>query len=257
MVGAAQLVAIDHGHHARLRLGARVAVQHPADRAARGVQHDQRATLAGIGEVRGGAVRADAHVVHVAALRGRRLVERIDADHLVGAQVDLHQLDAAGLDELVAGGRRVDDPEEALRVHGDALDADEVVLQGERVQVAPSVPRGVRVGPQLAAGHHLGDRDGHVGLPAREVDEHPALLGHGDPRHLLLEACHHGQGRFRGRRRRPGPCGGDGGGEHEAAARQCDGHRASPETHGAKPASHGRVQSAEEVFGGGAGRWWS
>ncbi len=50
----------------------------------------------------------DAHVVEVAAWRGRFLVEGDGSDHLVCRRIDLHQLGATGHDSLEPGVGRVE-----------------------------------------------------------------------------------------------------------------------------------------------------
>lgn len=71
------------------------------------VDNDDRAARAGIGDIAGLAVSAEADVVEIGALQGHRLVEQDRLGDLIGGKIDADQLGAARQDFFIAGRRRV------------------------------------------------------------------------------------------------------------------------------------------------------
>ncbi len=106
-VGPAQGLAVDLDDHVLLDLRRLMAVERAKGVAGIKVDDDDRAARAGIGDVAGLAVSAEADVVEIGALQGHRLVEQDRLGDLIGGKIDAGQLGAAGQDFFIAGRRRV------------------------------------------------------------------------------------------------------------------------------------------------------
>ena len=171
------------------------------------IDDDDRAARAGIGDEGGIAVGMEAHVVQVAALQRHVLAEVDDLRHLVGRQLDAHELGAAGDHLLVAGRGRIEHPEIAAIVGHHRLHAHEVIACRARrgFRVAPGIPLlvGVRFQRAVAADFH--HRDRAILRPAREIDEEAAIRRDRHAGRLAGEACRFlepERPRLGGRRRR-------------------------------------------------------
>ena len=179
------------------------------------VHYDEGALGTRVGQIGVPPIGREPDIVQVAALRRNRFVE---ADHLrdpVRPQVDPDELGTTRHHGPRRRRGRVDDPEIAAPIGDDALDADEVIAGRELVlpDVAPAVPLGVGIGPDPAVARQLGDGDGRVFGPAREVHENAPVRGDRDAGHLVLEGSHELQSGLAARRwRRPllsGGCAGE------------------------------------------------
>ena len=135
-------------------------------------------------------IRRKPHVVQVAALRGDRLVEADHLRNLVRLQVDPDELGPTLHNGCCGWRGRIDDPEIAVRIGHDALDAHEVIAGRHLVLlgVAPGIPLVIRVRFDLAVARHLGHRDRCILRPTREVDEDAPILRNGHSGHLVFKA---------------------------------------------------------------------
>lgn len=126
-VGPAQLLPIGLHDHVLFRLRAWMTVENAPGLAGLQIHDDESAFGPGIGQIGVPPIRREPHIVEVAALGCDRLVEADHLCHLVRLQVDPDELGAARHDGCRCRRGRVDDPEIALNVGDDALDADEVI----------------------------------------------------------------------------------------------------------------------------------
>ena len=204
-----------------MRNGGHVTVERAEGVAGVEVNDDDRAARAGIGDVAGLAVSAEANVIEIRALQGHRLVEQDRLGDLIGGEIDPDQLGAAGQNLFIAGRRWIEHPQGASTVCHDRLHADEIFADRHlvRLGVAPRIPFFVRIGLELSARQQLGDRDRGVVSPARETDEDPAVLGDAYAGHLMAEIRDLGELRIRARElereRGSGCCGAGNGGSDE------------------------------------------
>ena len=126
-VGPAQLLPVNLHHDILLRLRAGVTVKHTPGLAALEIHDDESTFGPGIGQIGVAAIWRNPHIVEVAALGCDRVVEVDHLRNLVRLQVDPDELGPTRYNEFRGRRGGIDDPEIAVRIGHDALDAHEVI----------------------------------------------------------------------------------------------------------------------------------